>query len=302
MAQVEWAWLIASYFFLGGLAGGAYLTGVAADLFGKGRLKLLAKSGAYAAPIPLLVGMVFLILDLGKPASASSGLLHVLNIFLHPETSLISIGTIILVIFGAITILTAILWFAGAGSRIRLPIGAVGSVFAFGTVMYAGLLLAVSFGRPLWLSPLLPWLFTISALLTGLAATGLFIPIFGYITPTYVFPEYKEAKREELTHVLGKAFSVVAALIVIEIIVELAEGSMAFLRAPAEIGILLTGPLSGMFWVLYVLIGLLLPLAAWLLAKFAILPKTLLTFSVVFILVLIGGFFLRYVVLIAGQL
>jgi formate-dependent nitrite reductase membrane component NrfD len=67
------------------------------------------------------------------------------------------------------------------------------------------------------------------------------------------------------------------------------------------------GVLSGAFWIGFIVVGILIPIILWLLVKLRESPKLHqpVNFALIylsFILVLIGGFALRYIVLFGGQL
>jgi polysulfide reductase chain C len=66
MENLTWGILLAAYLFVGGMAGGAFIIGALADIFGKGKYKVLSKSGVYVSLISIIIGLVLLILDLGR--------------------------------------------------------------------------------------------------------------------------------------------------------------------------------------------------------------------------------------------
>src|SRR6476660_10241637 len=66
-APPDWGWLIALYFFFGGLAGGSYFLASLIDLFGRPEDRPLSHLGYYIAfPCVVLSGLL-LTLDLGRP-------------------------------------------------------------------------------------------------------------------------------------------------------------------------------------------------------------------------------------------
>jgi formate-dependent nitrite reductase membrane component NrfD len=62
-----WEWMIAAYFFLGGLSSGAFAVSRVAERFGGERFKEVARVGAYVALLGLLPCPPLLIADLGDP-------------------------------------------------------------------------------------------------------------------------------------------------------------------------------------------------------------------------------------------
>src|SRR5688500_11006036 len=62
-----WEWWIVFYFFVGGIAGGAYFTAAVVELVGQADDRPIARMGYYIAfPLAVLSGL-FLVLDLGEP-------------------------------------------------------------------------------------------------------------------------------------------------------------------------------------------------------------------------------------------
>lgn len=167
--QKEWRWVIAAYLFLAGVGGGAYLAGVVADLRGGPEWTLVAKIGVFLGMPLVLLGCLFLLVDLGKPVNAW-------RVWMKPKTSWMARGTIIIVLFMVLAAIQSAWWvlpFPGplaANEAVRHVLGVIGGVFAFMTVVYTGLLLGYSQPIALWRTALLPVLFFASAISTGLMA------------------------------------------------------------------------------------------------------------------------------------
>ena len=131
--QSKWRWLIAAYLFLAGLGAGAYAAGVALDLLGGKANSSVAKIGVSLGLPCVLVGCLFLILDLGSPTKFWRA-------FMRPGTSWIARGTIIITIFMILDAIHIAFWvwpfpdvLADAVTA-RHALGVVGTVFAFGTI------------------------------------------------------------------------------------------------------------------------------------------------------------------------
>ena len=140
-------------------------------------------------------------------------------------------------------------------------------------ITYTGVLLSTT-SRELWATVLLPVLFVVSAISTGMAATLLVAALLG----------------REIPHRLGQAAAVLEVYEVVALI--------AFLIAvPA--GVLISGPLSLSFWIGVILIGMLIPFGlgftTW--RTSPTLHILAMTFSV-----LLGGLVLRAVVVVGGQI
>jgi protein NrfD len=299
MEQLTWGILLVVYLFLGGMAGGAYIIGALADIFGKGKCKVLSKSGVYVSLFSIIFGLVFLILDLGR---FEVNMLGPLNAYINFPTSIMSVGTWIITAFTFVSLLTAILWFFRGNAFVRILLEIVGAVLGLSTAAYTGILLAFARGRPFWTTPYLPSVFVISGLLTGLAMALFLIPIIAVFLPRF-FEEFKELlnDRKEFAEMLKQSQRYIVALIIVElalVVIELGTGHGAA-------AILTTGSLSAPFFG-YLILGLIVPLGiAYYSEKVEYVGRSsiLIPMNLAgFILILIGGFLLRYVILTAGQI
>src|SRR5512137_1040483 len=176
--QVEWRWIIAAYLFLAGVGGGAYLAGVIADFVSQAYQtdwSLVSKIGVFLGMPCVLIGCLFLLVDLGRPINAW-------RVWMKPGTSWMARGTIIIVLFMIFAAIQAAFWvwpFPGSIENARNAITVLGAIFAFLTVVYTGLLLGYSQPIALWRTALLPVLFFVSALSTGIMAIILIGPYYG---------------------------------------------------------------------------------------------------------------------------
>jgi polysulfide reductase chain C len=298
MSEISWGILLAVYLFVGGLAGGSYIVAVLADFFGKKQYKVLSKSGTYVSLVSIIVGLIVLVLDLGRFDVDPLG---VLNAYINFPTSIMAVGTWIITGLSVVSFITAILWFFQGSSIVRKLVEIIGLVLALSTAAYTGLLLAFARGRPFWNSPFLPVTFIVSGTLTGLVMSLLLIPIITWFMPRF-FKEFKELynNKTDFSEMLIKSQSFILILIIVEIalvIIEVGTGHGG--------GSLLSMANISMPFIGYIVLGLLIPLGIAYYSRRVdyrsigiVKPASLASF----ILVLIGGFLLRYVVLYAGQL
>jgi formate-dependent nitrite reductase membrane component NrfD len=163
--QHEWGWFIAAYLFLGGVGGGAYTIAAINSFLGT-NLGPSTTVGLWIAFPALLIGTLFLIVDLGSPSRAFLA-------GVKPKTSWIARGTWIISMFMVLSFLHLILsQFTGigetAGGKTAVNIIAIaGIVSAIGTMAYTGILLGASKGIPFWRSGIVPVIFVVSAMVTG---------------------------------------------------------------------------------------------------------------------------------------
>ena len=174
-APPDWGWLIASYFFLGGLAGGCYFFAALIDLFGRPEDRPLAHLGYYIALPCLILSGMLLTLDLGRPLRFWHMLIesNTYRPMLKPWSPM-SAGSWALLSFGAFTFLAFLAALAEEdrlawAPRVRPPglvgvlIAVIGGMLGVYVAGYTGVLLAVT-NRPIWSdTPLLGMLFVVSA-------------------------------------------------------------------------------------------------------------------------------------------
>src|SRR6058998_318737 len=120
-----WEMSIVWYFFLGGIAGGAYFTAAIADNVGSRRDQAVARVG-YLLSLPLVaVCGVLLIADLGVPKRFMNMILHFK--FWDP----MSIGAWAVGVFGGFTFVSSVLSLSASAQidRIRRAVSLVGMFF-----------------------------------------------------------------------------------------------------------------------------------------------------------------------------
>lgn len=286
--QAVWRWKIAAYLFLAGTGAGAFIVGVLADLAGYA----LPARIAITTGIPIvIISTIFLIWDLGHPEKFFTAILH-------PGTSWISRGFFILSILIAVGIVTIALWvwplnLLDANPGLRLTLELIGLAFAIATCIYTGILIGIVVSRPFWNSPLLPILFLISAISTGIAAVFFVTPIWVSVAG---ITDLKSIAS--FTTMLGQ---IDAALIILEAIAVYLYLAVVFDRAPEAARLLIRGQLAGRFWGGFVIVGLLIPLVIEYLTLTLADPATkMLAALVAGVLILFGGFALRALILAAG--
>ncbi|HSK10772.1 MAG TPA: NrfD/PsrC family molybdoenzyme membrane anchor subunit [Vicinamibacterales bacterium] len=288
-AAPHWQWLIILYFFIGGLAGGTYFLAALIDVFGKPGDRPLARLGYYIAFPAVLLCAPLLILDLSRPLRFWHMLVE-RNTFgpMFKYWSPMSTGSWALAIFGFFAFLSFVTALAEdehirwpALARLRVSnivccaIAVLGGVFGFFLAGYTGVLLAVT-NRPIWSdTPLLGLLFIVSAASTSAALMLLLAHRYGWTMPGLV----KLHRMDTL--MIGLELVVLAALLI-----SLGPVLSAWLNAW---GLLL------LFGV--ILPGLVVPLAvSW---RPGWIPGVTVATSA--ILVLVGGFLLRVVIVLSSE-
>jgi len=181
-APPEWRWLVITYFFLGGIAGGSYAIAALIYLFGAPEDRPLGRLGYYVAFPAVLVCAPLLIVDLTRPERFWHMMIQSERFLpMFKWWSPMSVGSWALMLFGAFSFLSFLAALAEDG---RLPIRAfralhhgafgrvfvaIGAAFAFFLASYTGVLLSVT-NRPIWADTnLLGLLFLLSGASTAAA-------------------------------------------------------------------------------------------------------------------------------------
>jgi protein NrfD len=280
----HWEWLIILYFFFGGIAAGAYAIAAIVDMIGSAEDRAVARVGYLVAFPLIIVSAGLLSADLGQP-------LRFWHMLIASQTgdpmfkwwSPMSVGSWALLLFGAFSFVS-FLGEIGIRPLAALPrrgplgvlFGGLGALFGLFIAGYTGVLLAVT-NQPVWAdSQLLGALFLASAASTAIAVLLLIV-------------EQRHAGHgilARLEHLENWVMGIELAIIVLFI---------------ATLGSL-TGRFVLSAW------GALLILGVAVLGNIAPLvihwrgrEATLQTASYAAVLALIGGFLLRYAIIMGGQ-
>ena len=316
MPEPRWGLLIVLYLFLGGLSAGLFfVSGLATYLQtdGKPAYPRLARLGALLAPWPVSLGSALLVFDLGH-------WYRFYKLFVTFEWhSPMSIGAWLLGGFTLVTLAAFWAWLPQetldafvrrlprrlrflrrvdrpGREALRRPLAMIGFPLAVGVGIYTGVLLGAVQARPFWNTNLVAQMFLFSALSSGCALVILALSL----------------RRAGLD--AGEArllYSIDIVLIGLELFIVmpyLIHGTLSPLAVQQALQLVLGGPFTFAFWVLFLGLGLLLPLAIelWemrpvLLDRGSFHSGRMLA-GVSAVLVLIGGFVLRYVFVYAGQM
>lgn len=286
--QAVWGWKVAAYLFLAGVGAGAYSTGAIADLLGEG-WETVSRAGISLGPLLVLASTAFLIADLGAP----SGFLRA---GARPRSSWISRGVIILTVFVIIGLINIFfrIWPWNAleeATTARLALEICGLVFALLTAVYTGLLLGAVRPIPFWNSPVLPVLFLLSALSTGVMALLLTLSLSS-----------GAALHAQLSS-LARADALILGFESVVVLFYLYGCYSSPVSRPSA-QLLLTGALAPVFWLGLVAAGLAIPLAlelSHLSQSGAGTPEGSAALTILAaILGLTGGLMLRYLVVSGG--
>ena len=301
LQSADWPLLIDLYFFLAGLAGGAFVIATIAHLVGGQRNRDVVRIGYYLALLTLIPAPILLTVDLGVP----SRFMHMLAVTKPDPTigmSAINLGSLhikpfspmnmgawALLGFGVLAFLAALSVFLEDARRgrdlsaLRTTVGVIGGFFGFFLAAYPGVLLGAT-ARPLFQNAsFLGALFLVVGATTGAAAIALILSFLG----------------QEAGGTLGRLRQIIIPVLLLQaatLALFLLRVGMSGAEGAAEsLALLLSGPYSLIFWVGAVTIGLVIPLVL----QVATRQPGLAAISAV--LILVGAFLVKYVIIAAGQ-
>ena len=311
--KIIWGWEIAVYLFLAGLSAGALISAILV----KWRSNLsqgydgIMKAGAVIALPAISLGLALLIVDLGKPLSFWLLMLHFnLNSVMSIGVILLSIYSIFMTIFGVVIFKKELLeysltawavkpflfiveWFEKAGRWFDW----IMVVLALGIAAYTGFLLSALVAKPLLNVPLLPVLFLVSGISSGVAACiALSVTVF------------KESVRESnLKYLLSLDTKLIPTELFILFVMFTGLFNMGGQYAVVGHQALTIGIWAKVFWFGIIGVGLIGPL---LVIAFSLhhyeqsesAPVPVGTLLVNSVLVLTGVMLLRFYMLYAGQI
>jgi formate-dependent nitrite reductase membrane component NrfD len=329
----HWNWIVVIYLFLAGISAGAFAISALAYFIGKETHDRIIRIGAYIAPFPLLLGILHLIYDLERPQ-----FFWKLFLTFRPN-SVMSFGAWLLLLFSLVSFLHFYLWLPDRFDLLailqRLParfaetrvikaimslsflnswnrenllrwrgwVALLGMLLSICVGIYTGVLLGALVARPFWNNPILPLLFLLSAMKTGVASI---------LLAGFVLIGLKKMKQEEmdasklLIHFVDLILVVLCIIAVFLFIFGLCVSTKSSCEA---VKLIMGGEFTLPFWLLVVGVGILLPLA---IEVYELIPyynrhaepkEHSPWISVIFATaVLVGGFALRYVVIYAGQI
>jgi formate-dependent nitrite reductase membrane component NrfD len=200
-----WEWWIVFYFFVGGIAGGAYFISAVVELVGEPGDRPIARAGYYLAFPLAVLSALFLILDLGSPLRFWHMMVYRKTLLPWPVLdSPISIGSYGLLVFSVFSFLSLLDTLVEQGRLSWAPLrlrynslprkiyAVLGGIAGFFLASYTGVLLATTH-LPLWASTrLLGALFVASGASTGIAAIALLLNL----APTPLAPSaWEKLKR-----------------------------------------------------------------------------------------------------------
>jgi formate-dependent nitrite reductase membrane component NrfD len=182
-------------------------------------------------------------------------------------------------------------------ARFRSALAVIAIPLGLGVGIYTGVLLGAIPARPFWNTPMVAQLFLFSALSTASALLLLLTPHLWRGSPEHRQQEHNILVRADLLFIFLELFIIIPFIV---------HAELSTLSAREALHMILGGPYTKVFWGGVVCCGILLPMlieAADLLGAVRRLPRILsrMLHYVVPLLILVGGYLLRWVFVHAGQ-
>jgi formate-dependent nitrite reductase membrane component NrfD len=280
----NWGWWIVLYFFFGGVTGGVYFAAAWLDLFGDRHDRGAMRLGHLLAFPLILLCAILLVVDLGQPLRFWH-MIFASERFPEPilkPYSPMSLGSGILAIFGLVSVLSFADELFTHGRLLHKPdnplgkvLSALGALAGLALAGYTGVLLGVT-NEPVWgNSPWISALFLFSGVSTGIAL----LMLLARVPPT-TFEKLSEADTYLM---LFELITLVVFMVTLGAI-----GSRFIFATP-----------TAWLFAIVIIVGLLLPLALHWRPRLAGGMRT--ASMLASVLVLIGGFVLRWALLAGPQ-
>lgn len=235
-------WKVIAYLFLAGAGGGASIIGAAFHLLYPNEEMVVRGGIILAAPLVVL-GCLLLLFDLGRPQVA-------FRAFRRPRNAWISRGTLVLTLFVVLGAIQFGFWiwpFHGLKDfpSLHLAINILNGILGIFAVIYTGFLFDTTRSIPFWSTPILPLLFLVSGISTGVFGLVFVLALAGISN----------------AQVMGSLGRFDAFLLLFEgmVLFFYIHGMHEVTAARASVKRIVRGDLAGSFWVGVVLIGLALP-------------------------------------------
>lgn len=282
--QEAFGLFIAVYFYLTGLSAGSFILSTLAYGFGFEKFKPLGKMGIVMATFLLVIAPLFLLFHVSAPLRSWH-----LFFYLNPASP-ITWGSFLLILYPINCIIYGTFMFLDKKKPTRI-FGLIGIPLAISVHGYTGFIVAFGKARALWNTALMPILFLVSAIVSGIA-----LMILAELIRSRFFSKEKRVDKtliDSLSRLLAWAIVVDLFLVFCDLAVLLISHS----DAQAAAHLILAGKFFPLFVIVENLLGKIFPFIILIVPRFR---KTI-PVAVASLLILIGIFFMRYVVVVGGE-
>ena len=278
---MAYGFIVVAFPFFTGLSAGSFVVSTLSYVFGQERYKPIARTSVVLAIILLFMALLTLFADMTQPAN------FYWAIFRINPYSMFSLAGILIGLYLLMSLIYGYFIFNDNAPKARI-MGILSIPVALAVHADTGFVFGLNYGTPIWHTALMPVLFVVSAIVSGLALLIVLTVIKDRL--------FSVVADKETVYSLGKllaAFILVDLFLIFTDLVTMAYSG----QEEYDAMILLT---KGQFVVPFVgieiFLGALIPVLILVLAK-----KNLIGHFIAGVLVVIGVFAMRYNVVIAGQ-
>lgn len=282
---VPWGMLIGVYAYFAIISTGLCLMAALTHVFHVRQLLPLANRMVWLSVIVLLGAFLVIGLEIENPWRMP------VNLVIHPNltSNIWWMGTL----YGLAVGLLMLEFYLICSGRIQAAVilGIAGAVAEMLANTNLGSVFASLSARPFWYGSQLPIFFLASALLSGAAAVVLF--------SHYAQILHRQTMNRDTFHGLqaaGKVMTIMIFLITLATVWKFANAYCGTEELRLSADALIRGPLATNFWVFEIAIGLILPFLLLVLTRM----QSLQALSLAALMVLVGQFFSRYNLVVAG--
>jgi formate-dependent nitrite reductase membrane component NrfD len=248
------------------------------------RYKSLGRVGVVLATVLLIIAPLFLLLHIGVPHRAWH-----LFVYLNFESP-ITWGSFLLILYPINCIIYGYFMFKEKIKQTRI-FGLIGIPLAISVHGYTGFILAFGKARALWNTALMPILFLVSAIVSGIA-----LMILVCIVKDRFFTKQKILDTPLLEN-LGKMLAWVIVFDLFLVACDILVLLISHAEAQEVAHLLLSGKFLVLFLVVENLLGKIVPFILLTVPRF----RNVVTMIIASLLVVVGIFFMRYVVVVGGE-
>ena len=249
--HVVWGLWVSAYIYFLGMSAGAFVLSSLVYVFGMKQFERVGRLAVLQAFVCMLVGVIFVWVDLGKPMRFHQVLIHA------NSTSLLAWEAYVYLAYLAILLVELYLLrkprsqMTHRGQRLLKILATIGIPVAIGVHWGTGALFGVIKARPSWNTGITPVAFLASALVSGIALLMLLNAIFGKKDKSYL-PTMRGLGR------------LAGWLIALDLLLLLSEALVTWYgfipHHVAAFRHMYFGPFAYVFWVYQVVLGAALPL------------------------------------------
>ncbi|HHT9126810.1 MAG TPA: NrfD/PsrC family molybdoenzyme membrane anchor subunit [Candidatus Brocadiia bacterium] len=277
--------LIANYFYFTGLSAGSFILSTLAYGFGMLKYKPLGKVGVIMAVLLLGLAPLNLLVELEQTP-------RFYHLFMYLNlTSPITYGSFLLTTYPINCIIYGYFMFKGDMKKTKI-LGLIGIPLALSVHGYTGFILALGKARILWNTALMPTIFLVSAMVSGIALMILVVFVLG----RFVSHDGKTPKEliYDLVNILVLTILFDLALVGCDILVLLTSHEDALMAAK----MILIGSFAPVFVGGELIMGAIVPLV---LFTLPFTKRNMYWIAVACLLVMLGIFCMRYTMVVGGQ-